>query len=68
MAAKKQSSQPGHDLLDTTAVQLVGVAVFTLLAGVSDDVGSVMVVIMWGIALGWFLLHTTQLADMVKHL
>lgn len=67
-AAKKPSTQPGHDLLDTTAVQLIGVAVFTLLAGVSDDMGSVVVVIMWGIALGWFLLHTTDFANMVKDL
>lgn len=67
MAAKVQS-QPGNDILVTTAVELLGVGVFALLAGISDDVGQVMVVIMWGIVLGWFLLHTSQFQKMVGSL
>ncbi len=63
--AKKQ---PGADIVVVTAVQLLGVAVFTMLAGVSDDLGDVMVVIMWGLLLGWMLLHTTELGNMVKAL
>lgn len=66
--AVKPKSQTGHDVVTTTAVQLIGVAVFTALAGVSDDMGSVMVVLMWGIFLGWLLLHTTELGNMVKAL
>lgn len=62
------TKQPGNDIVTTTAVELVGVAVFTMLAGISDDMGSVMVVIMWGILLGWFLLHTTEFGNMVKAL
>lgn len=68
MATKKQAKQPGNDIVITTAVELLGVGVFTILAGVSDDLGQVMVVIMWGILLGWFLLHTTEFAKMVGSL
>lgn len=67
-AAAKPKKQAGHDVVSTTAVQLIGVAVFTMLAGISDDMGSVMVVLMWGIFLGWLLLHTTELGNMVKAL
>jgi hypothetical protein len=66
--AAKPKGQVGNDVVSTTAVQLVGVAVFTMLAGINDDMGSVMVVIMWGILLGWLLLHTTELGNMVKAL
>lgn len=67
-ATKKPALQPGHDIVSTTTIQLIGVAVFTLLAGVSDDMGGVVVVIMWGFFLGWLLLHTTQLGNLVKEL
>ena len=66
--AAKVNPQPGNDLVITTAVELLGVGVFTILAGVSDDLGQVMVVIMWGILLGWFLLHTSEFAKMVGSL
>lgn len=52
----------------TTAVELLGMGVFTLLAGISDDMGALVVVIMWGIVLGWALLHTSELSNMVKGL
>lgn len=54
--------------MTVTAVELLAVAAFTMLAGISDDMGAVMVVLMWGIALGWLLLHTTELQKMVKAL
>lgn len=62
------TSQPGWDITDTTLVSLLGVALFTVIAGFDDDLGKVMVVIMWGIVLGWALLHTSQLQTMVKAL
>lgn len=62
------TKQPGWDITDTTLVSLLGVALFTVMAGFSDDMGKMMVVIMWGIVLGWALLHTTDLANMVKAL
>ena len=68
MATAAKPKQPGNDLITVTAVQLVGVAAFTMLAGISDDMGTVMVVIMWGIFLGWMLIHTTELGTMVKAL
>lgn len=61
-------TQPGRDIVTTTAVELIGVAVFTFLAGINDDMGTVVVILMWGFALGWALLHTTQLGNMVKAL
>jgi len=64
----KAVKQPGSDIVITTAIELLGVGVFTILAGVSDDMGSVVVVIMWGILLGWFLLHTSEFSKMVGSL
>jgi hypothetical protein len=64
----KPKSQQGHDVTTTTFVGLFGTAVFTMMAGISDDMGSVMVVLMWGFLLGWMLLHTDQLGTMVKAL
>ena len=66
MAAK--ANQPGWDITTTTLVQLLGVALFTILAGVNDELGTVILVLMWGFLLGWMLLHTTELATMVGHL
>jgi hypothetical protein len=53
----KQPVQQGHDVVSTTIVSVIGIAVFAVLAGVNDDMGTVMTVIMWGIVLGWFLLN-----------
>lgn len=63
-----KTSQPGWDITTVTLVSLLGVALFTVMAGFSDDFGRVMVVIMWGLFLGWGLLHTDQLGNMVKSL
>lgn len=62
------SSQTGHDLITTTFVELVGISLFAILAGMSDDVGKIMLILMWGFFLGWCLLHTAQLGTMVKAL
>lgn len=60
--------QPGHSLVDATAVQLLGIGLFTILAGMNEDLGDVLVIIMWGIFLGWLLIHTADFAKMVKAL
>lgn len=60
------AAQQGHSITTTTFVSLVGVALFAILAGMSDDMGKLMLIFMWGIVLGWALLHTSQLATMVK--
>jgi hypothetical protein len=62
------SSQSGHDLVATTLVELLGVATFAILAGMSDDMGKIMLIIMWGFVIGWMLLHTQQLKTMVEAL
>lgn len=51
------ATQQGHDVVTTTIVSVIGITVFAVLAGMNDDMGTVMVVIMWGIVLGWFLLN-----------
>lgn len=58
----------GSELIATTAVQLLGVGIFAIIAGISDELGKVMVVIMAGILLGWLLLHTSQFAALVAKL
>jgi hypothetical protein len=60
------TNQPGHDVVTTTVVQLIGISVFAIFAGMSDDLGTVMVVVMWGIVLGWFLLHTSDFAKVIS--
>ena len=62
------STQPGHDFVTTTFLELTGVALFAILAGMSDDMGRLMLILMWGFVLGWLLLHTSQLSSMVKKL
>lgn len=68
MATKKPPAQTGHNLVATTAVELVAVAVFAILAGMNDDMGKLVLILMWGFFLGWCLIHTQQLAGMVKAL
>lgn len=65
MASKPQT---GRDIVVTTFVELLAVALFAILAGMSDDMGKVMLILMWGFMLGWMLLHTKQLETMVKAL
>jgi len=60
------TTQTGNNLITTTLIELVGVGLLAILAGMSDDVGKVMLILMWGFMLGWLLLHTSQLAEMVK--
>jgi hypothetical protein len=59
-------AQPGFDIVSVTLIELVGVALFAILAGMSDNMGKVMLVIMWGIVLGWALLHVSELSSLVK--
>lgn len=61
-------NQAGHDTVTTMFVELVAIALFAILAGMSDDVGRVMLVFMWGLVILWGITHTTELATMVKAL
>jgi hypothetical protein len=60
--------QPGFDIVSVTLIELVGVALFAILAGMSDDMGKIVLIIMWGIVLGWALLHVSELQTLVKAL
>lgn len=62
------SANPGTQLLATVGVELFGVGVFTVIAGFSEDVGNIMVIIMVGILLGWMLLNTTELEKLAGKL
>lgn len=66
MATK--AGQPGWDIATTTLVQLLGVGLFTILAGMNDDLGTVLIVFMWGLLIGWLLLHTSEISTMVGNL
>jgi hypothetical protein len=54
------------NIVDSTLVLLVAVALFTILAGMSDDMGKIMLILMWGFVLGWCLIHTSELGTIVK--
>jgi len=64
MASTKQQKNP-TDVVVEGIVQLLGVGALALLAGVSDEVGKIIVVIMAGIMLIWLMTHTTQLKTIV---
>jgi hypothetical protein len=57
------ATQTGNDIVVTTAVELIGVGLLALLASVNDQVGTIIVIFMVGILIGWMLLHTSQLKN-----
>jgi hypothetical protein len=61
MATKKVTKQPGADIVTTMTVELLGVGLLTLLAGVSKQLGSVVVLVMVGFLIGWLLINATEL-------
>jgi hypothetical protein len=65
MAAK---SEPIHNIIVTVAIELIGVGLLALLAGISDEIGRIIVIIMVGIAIVWALSHTSLLSDMTSKL
>jgi hypothetical protein len=66
--ATTTAKQPGSDVVITTAFELIGIGVMTLLAGISDDVGSIVVIVMVGFLLGWLLLNSSELSGWLKGL
>lgn len=58
--------QVGHGIIVVTTVELIGIAAFTALAGMNDDLGTVMVVIMWGVVIGWLMLNSSTLSSWVS--
>jgi hypothetical protein len=60
-AAAKKAQQPGTDIVVTLTVELLGVGLLTLLAGVNKGLGSVVVVVMVGFLFVWLLINATEL-------
>lgn len=63
--AGKPTKQPGNDIVVTLTVELIGVSLLTLLAGVNKQVGSVVVIIMAGFMLLWLLDNSQSLSKWV---
>lgn len=61
MATKKPAKPAGSDIVVTLTVELIGVGIMTLLAGVNKGLGSVVVVVMVGFLFVWVLINTTDL-------
>lgn len=67
-ATTQKNQQPGYDVVVTTAVELIGVGLMALLAGVSDQMGTVVVIVMVGFLIGWLLLNTGTLSKWIGNL
>lgn len=55
-----------HDAVIRLFVQLLGVGTFTLIAGISNNVGKLTVVFMSGLLIVWALVHVGTLQNMVS--
>lgn len=64
----KPQQQSGYDVVVTTAFELIGVGLLSLIAGISDNVGHIVVIVMVGFLIGWMLLNTSTLAGWVGNL
>lgn len=66
-AARKKNVQPGYDVVVTTAVELIGVGLLTLLAGVSNNMGNIVIIVMVGFLIGWLIANSGTLEKWVKN-
>lgn len=57
--------QPGNDIVVTMTVELLGIGLLTLLAGVNRQLGSIVVLVMVGFLLGWLLINSQSLQKWV---
>jgi hypothetical protein len=62
------TSQPGYGIVTTTAVELIGVGLMALLAGINDQMGSIVVIVMCGFLLAWMLVNSAKLSGWMKGL
>jgi hypothetical protein len=51
-------TQPGHDIVVTSAFSLIGVALLALLANAGPKVGKIVIILMVGFAIGWAMLNS----------
>jgi hypothetical protein len=61
MATTKPAAQPGYDIVVVTAFELIGIGLLALLAGVSNQVGKLVVILMVGFLIVWGLSNTDVL-------
>jgi hypothetical protein len=66
VATKKPQTQSGNDLIVTMTVELLGVGLLTLLAGINKQLGTIVVIVMVGFLLGWLLINSVQLKGWVS--
>lgn len=59
---------PQHDALISLLVQFLGVGAFALIAGTSDEMGRIVVILMAGFMIVWALSHTDLLQRLVGKL
>jgi hypothetical protein len=65
-AAARKNVQPGYDVVVTTAFELIGVGLVTLLAGTSDQMGNIVIIVMAGFMIGWLIFNSGTLEKWVK--
>ena len=67
-ASRKKNIQPGYDVVVTTAFELIGLGLMALLAGASDEMGTIVVIVMVGFLIGWLILNSGTLSKWVGNL
>lgn len=65
---KPPAKKPQHDALITVLIQLLGVGTFALIAGVSEEMGKIVVIIMAGIMIVWAFTHADLMKGLVNKL
>jgi hypothetical protein len=65
--ATKNSKQPGYDIVVTSAFELIGVGLLSLIAGISDQMGTIVVIVMAGFVIGWLIINSGTLEKWVKN-
>lgn len=60
--------QSGADIVVTTAFELIGVGLLALIAGISNQVGKIVVILMVGFLIGWLLINSSTLSKWVGNI
>lgn len=65
--AAKNTKQPGYDIVTTSAFELIGIGLLTLIAGTNDQMGTIVVMMMAGFVIGWLIINSGTLGKWVKN-
>lgn len=55
------ATQTGRDVVVTLTVELIGVLLLSVVAGINDELGDLAVIFIFGLALGWLMVNAGQL-------